>query len=78
MDITLQGMDKLSLTKRVIELEKKGWICISRITPVTTFTKHFDYKSKGINQNDKRAYNRFNGTDGITLWKCKMRKEDKD
>lgn len=76
MDISLQSIKKIELVRRVIELEKKGWHCIAPIKAHSTTTKYWLHKEKGLHQNVKRAYNRYGGTDEVTLWKCKMRKVD--
>lgn len=77
MDITLQRIRKIELVRAVIELEKRGWECLTPIKAVTGLRKEFTYKEKGLKQVDKRSYNRFSEASEYTMWKTVMRKLDK-
>lgn len=71
--IVLQSWDKLELVKRVQDLEKRGYTCVSRIIAIQTSSREFEYKG---NSTYASGYTRkFEGRKDRELYKIKMKKE---
>jgi len=70
----LQSWDKLTLVKRIQELEKRGFECAAPISSTKKVTKLWNYRRENY-----QAYRRdFKGTADHVLHKVKMiRKESK-
>ncbi|WP_453992153.1 hypothetical protein [Bacillus nitroreducens] len=64
----VKDWDKLSLVKRVQELEKRGYSCVAPIASIKKTTKLFKYRKA-----DYQAYkNDFLGTEDHVLYIVKM------
>jgi hypothetical protein len=73
-EFPVQRKSKIELVRAVQDLENRGYECVCPIQPESTIHKTWIYKEKGLKQNDKRAYNRFNEVLEHTIYKTKMRK----
>lgn len=71
--IVLQSWDKLELVKRVQELEKRGYVCISKIITTETSARIFDYKRANYASGSKR---KFEGRSDRELYRVKMKREE--
>jgi hypothetical protein len=64
----VKDWDKISLVKRVQELEKRGYTCVAPISSVKTTTKLFKYRKANY-----QAYKKdFLGTEDHVLHMVKM------
>lgn len=75
MEIVIQRYRKNELENAINDLISRGWTLIKE-GEESTYLKEFGYKEKGIQQIDKRSYNRFCGFSENRLFKARLRKVD--
>lgn len=72
--ITLKSWNKLELVKRIQELEKRGYTCVSRIVTTKTSSRNFDYKSSSTYASGYKR--KFEGRTDRELYRVKMQRAE--
>jgi hypothetical protein len=70
MKIPIYRATKLELTKAGQELEKRGWECVGKITPVRKVTKNYNYHDNKIG-----LKNQYSSTNDHIVYRAVYEKE---